>query len=916
MAQSTLSTDFIEKLFKDFLERPDFSFLDRWDSSADDRYFFPRLNHNPHAKGKLTRDHRKLVKQTIREIEELDDLVQATLAELGGLKSSISDHIEVFHRDGQAAMIAVPVIPALARNLASYALASELKHYANSEAMLKDIQWLKTLTADGSKAGTLRGRFSKKEARRRQERFAWQLILAATGHEERNVHSLAKKLNRLVAVSKGEIPTRLEDWWGAIARLDSLKDFPENLTVETIDQSTVERLREPMMRIQAAYERQEFNLASAKAVYSSWQEKQTHAILANETLDSFAKRVRGQRFPLKVLKDRLADEGMGTSVDDALRFLNSGVYLTAQLSSARSLLLNFQRDCQTRVATPRPTTAPELFHLLYQWEHFKAQNILGAHSTFRLWASLLRENPTAVHLAARDSESLSHLIKTLHSYSDSERQARLLAYREPTQEEALEYYRSNPAAYQAILGQLGLHALSLEQISGFLAPELTKTIRALELDTSLLNATLRSYQLFAAQYALHQKRIILGDEMGLGKTLSALAVVTHLAANGHERALVVCPLAVLENWKRETLKHSSLKPKMLYGETLQDELEEWANGGGLALTTYEAMSKVNASLANWSGDPLKLDAIVVDECHKIKNPEAQRTRALMPWLQASTHAMLMSGTPMENDLEEFITLISYVQPYLSLPEDRSSYSKFRKAIAPVYLRRNQEDVLTELEPLQETIMAVELTAADEDYYRRALANNDWQLARRAATLSGANSSKVQAVQSIVKESMANGKKVLVFSYYHDTLEVLQRVLTEDDPYEPLTGKLSSLQRQEVVDRFSRADEPGVLLAQIKAGGEGLNIQAASVVIIVEPQVKPSLEDQAVARAHRMGQVNPVQVYRLRGARTIDERWAKMVDEKRALFAATAGKSDAAQWEASLGSSESLFLEEKKAWGLA
>lgn len=130
------------------------------------------------------------------------------------------------------------------------------------------------------------------------------------------------------------------------------------------------------------------------------------------------------------------------------------------------------------------------------------------------------------------------------------------------------------------------------------------------------------------------------------------------------------------------------------------------------------------------------------------------------------------------------------------------------------------------------------------------------------------------------------------------------------------GSISSAERQAVVQQFTKAEKPGVLLAQATAGGTGLNIQAASVVIIVEPQEKPSLEEQMIRRAYRMGQTKAVRVIRLRGKNTIDERWVKMQEAKRKVFQATAAVSDAAALDKAMaGETKNILEEERKAWGV-
>ena len=157
--------------------------------------------------------------------------------------------------------------------------------------------------------------------------------------------------------------------------------------------------------------------------------------------------------------------------------------------------------------------------------------------------------------------------------------------------------------------------------------------------------------------------------------------------------------------------------------------------------------------------------------------------------------------------------------------------------------------------------------------------------RRAAFLTPRpeDSPKLQRLLEIVQEAASNNRKVVVFSFFR---EVIQRVLTAVGPLAvgSITGGVPAPQRQDLVDRFTKTVGPAVLINQIQAGGVGLNIQAASVVILTEPQWKPSTEEQAIARCHRMGQVRPVEVHRLLTENSVDERMLVLLARKSALFA--------------------------------
>jgi SNF2 family DNA or RNA helicase len=252
---------------------------------------------------------------------------------------------------------------------------------------------------------------------------------------------------------------------------------------------------------------------------------------------------------------------------------------------------------------------------------------------------------------------------------------------------------------------------------------------------------------------------------------------------------------------------------------------------------------------------------------------------------------------MENRVEEFRTLVRYLQPEL-VPRIQSSDAvagphTFRKSVAPAYLRRNQRDVLTELPALLQVDEWEEFSAADQDAYREAVAAGNFMAMRRAAYAHAETSAKLQRLCELVAEAAANDLKVVVFSYFRDVLATVQQAVGQG-VLGPLAGGVPAARRQQLVDDFAAAPGHAVLLCQIEAGGVGLNLQAASVVILCEPQVKPTLEHQAVARAHRMGQVRTVQVHRLLATDSVDDRLLRILESKARLFDAYARRSDVAE----------------------
>lgn len=455
-------------------------------------------------------------------------------------------------------------------------------------------------------------------------------------------------------------------------------------------------------------------------------------------------------------------------------------------------------------------------------------------------------------------------------------------------------FERRAARYYALLGEIVPVATDVLAAAGMLPSELVDRIAAYPLDTSRLRAHLRGYQAFGARFALNQGRAMIGDEMGLGKTVQAIAAMAHLAAEAgpggdRPRFLVVCPASVLINWLREVAVHSTLAVHRLHGTRREAGIADWLAEGGVGVTTFEGLRHV----------PLPADAeavalLVVDEAHLVKNPRARRSETVAAWTDACWRVLLLTGTPMENRLEEFVALVRYLQPELvaQLPRHLglAGADVFRAQVAPVYLRRNQADVLVELPELVAVQDWEEFSAPGARVYGQTVASGNFMAMRRAAfaTPEPRDSTKLERLLEIVAESGQNGHKVLVFSYFRDVLDVVGRELgcqagAAGLVFGPIHGSVPAERRQEVVDEFTAAPPGAVLVAQIQAGGVGINVQAASVVVLCEPQLKPTAEAQAIARVHRMGQVRSVQVHRLLVEESVDERIVELLAAKQLLF---------------------------------
>ena len=438
-----------------------------------------------------------------------------------------------------------------------------------------------------------------------------------------------------------------------------------------------------------------------------------------------------------------------------------------------------------------------------------------------------------------------------------------------SREELIREWAANNATFMPLLEQviqwLGdreERAATRDGMTGALKPDLVRRIEAQPLDLSLCTRTLRGYQAFGARFALVAGRGLLGDDMGLGKTIQALAVIGHAASSeGQRHHVVVCPASLVDNWLRETAVTLPSVPAVAYRNPGRaGAFEGWSARGGILVASYEqASSSLCEEVLPGVG------VLVVDEAHYAKNPEAKRTQAVNQLLLRSQRALLMSGTMLENRASELIHLTGMANRQVAQQlrqefgqegeEAFFRHDEFTTAIGGVYLRRNQAIVLDELPDVVMTDEVIEVGEAERSAYRAEIAANNLMRARRALSVGGGqNSKKIQRIGEIADQCRANGQKLLVFSSFTDVVNAVDAEIGVD--CEIIDGSVSHRDREVRLNRLRDADGFRALSMQIDVGSVGLNIQAASVIVLVEPQYKPSTEAQAIARAHRMAKHQP------------------------------------------------------------
>ncbi|MBR5347787.1 MAG: DEAD/DEAH box helicase family protein [Lachnospiraceae bacterium] len=512
--------------------------------------------------------------------------------------------------------------------------------------------------------------------------------------------------------------------------------------------------------------------------------------------------------------------------------------------------------------------------------------------------------------------------------------AAVLGLRPITIADAWADYAARPVEYYNVLEEIAPDRFDSSEDGYGLSDEIRESVENTPVDLTGLKCTLRGYQIWGVKYILRQKRVLLGDEMGLGKTIQALAAMVSLrngvpsaapitqtvampAAEetpqapapaeekdpGVKHFLVICPASVIVNWCREVEGKSDLKAYNMHDAQRASAFREWTEKGGVAVTNYESLEN-RFSVA----DDFDIDMIIVDEAHYIKNIEAKRSQNVLRLCDHTDRILFMTGTPLENRVDEMVGLMSHLQNEVAQEAKSVSVTAyaddFKRKISPVYYRRRRNDVLSELPELTDIKEWCDMTKEDEAAYEDDVLGGSFMDVRRVSWRNADylnTSAKVQRLREIVEDAADDARKVLVFSFFLDTLEKVKTV------FGPacvgvINGAVPVEERQNIVDAFEAAPAGSVLAAQIQSGGTGLNIQSASVVVLCEPQYKPSTENQAIGRAHRMGQTRDVMVHRLLCPDTVDERMLELVEAKQAEFDTFADESSAAERDASLEAS--------------
>lgn len=411
----------------------------------------------------------------------------------------------------------------------------------------------------------------------------------------------------------------------------------------------------------------------------------------------------------------------------------------------------------------------------------------------------------------------------------------------------------------------------------------------------------------------------LADDMGLGKTVQIIALLLERAKDG--ASLVVAPASVCGNWRCEMARFAPTLRSVMAWDEKADSMDavKAAGPGDVVIAGYGLLVSREAQFAarEWNG-------VVLDEAQAIKNEASKRAKAAKR-LKAKFR-VVATGTPVENRLSELWSISDFLNPGLlgssgdfarRFTAEGRATPALKRLISPLVLRRVKRDVLEELPEKTEITIPVELgedeRAGYETCRRMALetleaggADNRISILAELTRLrrycchpslvmgeAGRVSAKMDALMELLESLRDNGHRALVFSQFTDYLAIVRKAIDAQGwTHKYLDGQTPVSERARLVDEFQRG-EGDFFVISLKAGGTGLNLTAANYVILLDPWWNPAVENQAADRVHRIGQKNPVTVYRLIAADTVEERVVELHREKKALAEDVLGEAGSA-----------------------
>jgi len=406
---------------------------------------------------------------------------------------------------------------------------------------------------------------------------------------------------------------------------------------------------------------------------------------------------------------------------------------------------------------------------------------------------------------------------------------------------------------------------------------------------------LRKYQWEGVRFLLQNDSALLADEMGLGKTVQAIVALSLIfKRRASHRALIVVPASLVLNWEKEfSVWAPHLTVRRLLG-THDDRRATYQLPIQVLIGTYEQVRNDAIDMAL----DVTFDLVILDEAQRIKNRDS--LSALGVRLLKRRRSWTLTGTPLENTLDDILSLFLFLKP--GLVDIGMPPTEIQRRIQPYFFRRRKSEVLGEMPPIIIQDLPLELSGEQEAAYtelwisRRREARKEGSPATGSTLLAlltrlkqlcnfdpiSEHSVKCEALLSILEDLSNPSEKVIIFSQYVETLNFISKHLGTL-PHNLFTGSHSQSERQAILDTFKTKPGPRALLMSLHAGGVGLNLQEASTVILFDRWWNPAVENQAIHRAHRFGRTQPLHVIRFVVSDTIEERIAEILENKQKSF---------------------------------
>ena len=406
-----------------------------------------------------------------------------------------------------------------------------------------------------------------------------------------------------------------------------------------------------------------------------------------------------------------------------------------------------------------------------------------------------------------------------------------------------------------------------------------------------------AYQVKGVAFLMPRHHALLADEMGLGKTVQVIVSLRLLFHAGLiQKALIVCPKPLVINWSRELRLWAPDVPFEVFGGDTDARRAMWqVSNCPVKLINYELLTRDAGELAD---ERVKFDVVVLDEAQRIKSRESKTAQVVCSIKRDRSWAM--SGTPIENKVEDLVNIFAFVDPH-RIPADAPP-KQLPSLTSDYLLRRTKEMVVGDMPPRIIRDVYLELTSAQREAYDLAEKEGVIHLNELGSTITVQHvfelvmrlkqicnfdprtkqSAKLDQLMADMEEVAASNRKAIVFSQWTEPLEVLAQRLR---PFGPLLyhGKVPQKDRQGVLDQFKSDPSKHVILMSYGTGSVGLNLQFTNYVFLFDRWWNPAIEDQAINRAHRLGQKSPVFVSRFVTPGTIEGRIAEVLEQKRALF---------------------------------